>query len=52
MQYATKMFDEGCDRIQEAMDAVGINSYTLLNYIFKKHNGKTATKYIANKGLK
>ena len=52
MQYAAKMFDEGCDRIQEAMDAVGINSYTHFNYIFKKHNGKTATKYISDKGLK
>jgi CheY-like chemotaxis protein len=51
IQYATKMFDEGCDRIQEAMDAVGINSYTHFNYIFKKHNGKTATKYIADKRL-
>ena len=52
MQYATKMFDEGCDRIQEAMDAVGINSYSHFNEIFKKHNGKTATKYVADKGLK
>jgi AraC-like DNA-binding protein len=52
MQCATKMFDEGCDRIQEAMDAIGINSYTHFNDIFKKHNGKTATKYISDKGLK
>ncbi len=52
MQYAAKMFDEGCDRIQEVMDAVGINSYTHFNYIFKKHNGKTATKYISDKELK
>ncbi|UAM97144.1 response regulator [Polaribacter litorisediminis] len=52
MQYAAKMFDEGCDRIQEAMDAVGINSYTHFNNTFKKYNGKTATKYIADKKLK
>jgi len=48
MQHATKMFDEGCDRVHEAMDAVGINSYTHFNYIFKKHYGKTATKYISD----
>lgn len=42
MQYAAKMFDEGCDRIQEAMDAVGINSYTHFNYIFKKHSWKNS----------
>jgi signal transduction histidine kinase/ligand-binding sensor domain-containing protein/DNA-binding NarL/FixJ family response regulator len=52
MQYATKMFDDGCDSVQEAMDALGINSYTHFNIIFKKHIGKTATKYIADKGLK
>jgi len=52
MQYAAKMFDEGCDRIQEAMDAVGVNSYTHFNYIFKKHTGKTATKYISDKEIK
>lgn len=51
MKYAIKMFDEGCDRIQEAMDSVGINSYTHFNYIFKKYTGKTATKYIADKKL-
>ena len=52
MQYATKMFDDGCDSVQEAMDAVGINSYTHFNIIFKKHIGKTATKYISDKGQK
>jgi methylphosphotriester-DNA--protein-cysteine methyltransferase len=42
------MFDKGCDRKQRAMDAVGINSYTHFNNIFKKHFGKTATKYISD----
>ncbi|GGK33755.1 hybrid sensor histidine kinase/response regulator [Yeosuana aromativorans] len=51
MQYVAKMFDEGCDRIQEAMDAIGINNYTHFNYLFKKHHGKTATKYISEKKL-
>jgi signal transduction histidine kinase/ligand-binding sensor domain-containing protein/DNA-binding NarL/FixJ family response regulator len=51
IQYATKMFDKGCDRIQEGMDAVGINSYTHFNHLFKKYHGKTATKYISDKRL-
>jgi DNA-binding response OmpR family regulator len=52
MQYAAKMFNEGCDRVQEAMDAVGINSYAHFNILFKKHIGKTATKYISDNRLK
>ena len=52
MQYAAKMFNEGCDRVQEAMVAVGINSYTHFNHIFKKHHRKTATKYISDLKLK
>ena len=51
MQYATKMFDEGCDRIQEVMDAVGISSHSHFNYVFKKYHGKTATQYISDKSL-
>ena len=52
MQYAAKMFNEGCDRVQEAMVAVGINSYTHFNHIFKKHHRKTAKKYISDLKLK
>ena len=48
MQYAAKMFDEGCDRVQEVMDAVGINSHNHFNHIFKKHHRKTARKYISD----
>ena len=51
MQYATKKFDEGCDRIQEVMDAVGISSHSHFNYVFKKYHGKTATQYISDKSL-
>jgi len=47
--HATKMFDEGCDRINEAMDAVGINSYSHFNKLFKSINSLTASDYIAAK---
>ena len=47
INYATKMFDNGCDRINEAMEATGINSYSHFNKLFKKVNGKTASEYIA-----
>lgn len=52
IQFATKMFDEGCDRINEAMDAVGISSYSHFNKLFKKVNGKTAKEYIAESGVR
>jgi AraC-like DNA-binding protein len=38
IHHATKMFDEGCDRINEAMDSVGISSYSHFNSLFKKRN--------------
>lgn len=46
INYATKMFDNGCDRVNEAMDAVGITSYSHFNKLFKKVNGKTASEYL------
>jgi YesN/AraC family two-component response regulator len=46
------MFDNGCDRINEAMEAIGITSYSHFNKLFKKINGKTASNYIADKRLK
>jgi DNA-binding response OmpR family regulator len=49
INYATKMFDNGCDRVNEAMDAVGITSYTHFNKLFKKINGKTASEYLKDK---
>jgi len=49
INYATKMFDNGCDRVNEAMFAVGITSYSHFNKLFKKINGKTASDYLKNK---
>jgi len=49
INYATKMFDSGCDRLNEAMDAIGLASYSHFNKLFKKINGKTVSDYIAGK---
>lgn len=46
IEHAIKMFDNGCDRVQEAMDAVGITSYAHFNVLFKKQKGMTPGKYI------
>lgn len=47
IKHATSMFDQGCDRIQEAMDAVGINGYANFNNNFKRVMNMTATEYVA-----
>jgi signal transduction histidine kinase/ligand-binding sensor domain-containing protein/DNA-binding response OmpR family regulator len=46
MRYAKNMFDMGCDRINEAMDAIGISSYSYFYTSFKKVVGITAKEYI------
>lgn len=46
IEKAVKMFDKGCDRVQEAMDAVGINSYAHFISLFKEEKGMTPSKYI------
>ena len=43
---AIKMFDDGCDRVQEVMDSVGFNTYAHFNSIFKKEKGVTPQKYM------
>lgn len=48
IRYAVSMFDNGCDRVQEAMNAVGITNYGNFNNNFKKIMKVTATEYIAN----
>ncbi|GAA4813975.1 two-component regulator propeller domain-containing protein [Litoribaculum gwangyangense] len=48
IKYAVDMFDNGCDRVQEAMDAVGISNYGKFNNNFKKIMNITATEYISN----
>lgn len=49
INYATKMFDNGCDRINEAMEAVGISSYSHFNKLFTKLNGISASEYIGKR---
>ena len=44
--HARLLFDQGCDRIQEAMAAVGINSYSHFNNSFKKIIGLSPSEYI------
>lgn len=46
IEKAINMFDNGCDRVQEAMDAVGIVSYAHFIILFKKEKGMTPRKYI------
>ncbi|SED13835.1 Two component regulator propeller [Tenacibaculum sp. MAR_2009_124] len=46
MEKAIIMFNGGCDRVQEAMDAIGINSYAHFNTLFKKEKNVTPSKYI------
>lgn len=46
IEKAINMFDNGCDRVQEAMDAVGITSYAHFIILFKKEKDMTPKKYI------
>jgi len=46
IEKAIKMFDNGCDRVNEAMEAVGITSYAHFIILFKKEKGMTPRKYI------
>jgi len=43
---AKYLFDNGCDRIQEAMEVVGINSYSHFNNTFRKIVGICPSEYI------
>jgi YesN/AraC family two-component response regulator len=47
IMHAVDMFDKGCDRVQEAMNAVGITNYGNFNNNFKKIMNVTASYYIA-----
>lgn len=52
INFARKMIDEGCDRVQEVMDAVGFNSYSHFNSVFKEMVGKTPSEYIKENNKK
>ena len=43
------MFDDGCDRIIEAMDAIGMSCYTHFNKLFQKTVGLSPSEYIKSK---
>lgn len=47
IMHAVDMFNKGCDRVQEAMNAVGITNYSNFNNNFKKIMNVTASYYIA-----
>lgn len=46
ISHARYLIEHGCDRIQEAMDAVGISSYSHFNIMFKKAVGLSPAEYI------
>jgi len=46
IRHAKNLFDQNCDRVQEAMDAVGISSNSYFNKIFKLYFGETPSNYI------
>lgn len=46
IEKAVTLFQNGCDRVQEAMDSVGINSYAHFISLFKEEKGMTPSKYI------
>ncbi len=46
VEVAVHMFDKGCDRVQEAMDAIGLNSNAHFITLFKKEKGITPSQYI------
>ena len=46
ISHARHLFDQGCDRIQEAMDAVGISSYSHFTNTFKNIVGVSPSEYL------
>lgn len=49
MRHAHKLFDDGCDRVQEVMDAVGISSSSYFNKLFKSYYNETPSSYLAKR---
>ncbi|PQJ79812.1 response regulator [Polaribacter porphyrae] len=52
INYVVHMMDNGCDRIQEAMDAVGFTSYSHFNKLFKELKGTTPLEYMGRTSSK
>jgi signal transduction histidine kinase/ligand-binding sensor domain-containing protein/DNA-binding response OmpR family regulator len=48
IKHAVSMFDQGCDRVQEVMNAIGMTNYGSFNNNFKKIMNITATEYLNN----
>lgn len=49
MRHAHKMLEDGCDRVQEVMDAVGISSSSYFNKLFKTYYNETPSAYLAKR---
>lgn len=48
IRYAKNMFDSGCDRCNDAMMAIGIDSASYFNKLFKEQYGVSPSIYIDN----
>ena len=48
IRYARNMFDSGCDRCNDAMMAIGIDSASYFNKLFKEQYGVSPSVYIDN----
>ena len=48
IRYAKNMFDSGCDRCNDAMMAIGIDSASYFNKLFKEQYGVSPSVYIDN----
>lgn len=48
IRYAKNMFDSGCDRCNDAMMAIGIDSASYFNKLFKEQYGVSPSTYIDN----
>lgn len=52
MRYVKNMFDSGCDRCQDAMVAIGIDSTSYFNKLFKEQYGMSPSIYINSRDVR